>query len=222
MTRKRHHNGATKTSDSVDHVQDWHLYRDRIGDRSEIFKLLVDEYGIHRALYAGSYLDLSPSYAIEQVTYVDHDRRAIRFFNEVDTVVTMVKKDTSRTPSIKFIGTSYEEPLPIDDGSVDLLISLFAGFIWEPCQRYLRPSGYFLVNNSHGDAGIATLHKQLELIAVVEYKEGQYHLTKDNLSDYIAPKSGRTPTIDELHKSRRGIAYRKSAFAYVFRLIEAA
>ena len=86
-----------------------------------------------------------------------------------------------------------------------MLISPYAGFIWEPCQRYLGPGGYFLATNSHGDVGIALLDNRLELVSVIHHKDGQYHLIKEDLNDYITPKRGRTATLDVLHKSGRGI-----------------
>lgn len=220
MAQKRRYNGIVKPYDTVDRTNDWHKYRNQIGDRSGMFKLLADEYEIRQALYVGSYLDLSPSIAIEQVTYVDNDRRAIRFFADLDAVVTIVGANANYTsvPRIEFIGTDYRESLPIEDNCTDLLISLYAGFIWEPCQRYLKPNGYFLANNSHGDVGIALLDNRLELISVIHHKDGQYQLTTKDLNDYITPKNGHTPTIHELHRTGRGISYRNSAFAYVFRL----
>ena len=56
----------------------WAQYRDSIGDRSGLFAALADTWPIERALYPGSYVDLSPSTAIASVTYVDTDARAAR------------------------------------------------------------------------------------------------------------------------------------------------
>ncbi|CAF3715139.1 unnamed protein product [Rotaria sp. Silwood1] len=221
MAQKRHHNGTVKVRSSTDIARDWQDYRDRIGDRSGLFKLLINEYEIRSALYAGSYIDLSPSLEIECVTYVDNDRRAIKFFADVDAVAKVIESEISyfSRPNIQFIGSDYSKPLPMEDNSVDLLISLYAGFIWEPCHRYLKPGGYFLVNNSHGDAGIASLDERLQLVAVLKHENGRYSLSKKDLGNYITSKTGRTPTLDEQRKSGRGIIYSKSAFAYIFRLI---
>ena len=109
----------------------------------------------------------------------------------------------------------------IDDSSVDLIISLFAGFIWEPCQRYLKPNGYFLANESHADFCIALLDTRLTLISAIEAEGGRYLLTRTNLDGYINPKNGRSLTREKFHRWGRGIVYGKSAFAYVFHRIEA-
>ena len=91
---------------------------------------------------------------------------------------------------IEFIGSDYREPLTIPDRSVDLLISLFSGFIWGPCQQYMKLFGYFLVYNSHGDAGIALLDRKLKLIAVIDCTTNRHRLSKENSDDSISPKNG--------------------------------
>lgn len=98
MSRNWQPDGIAKPSNTADLAQEWQADRDRIGDRSEIFRLLDDECGVQHALYVGSYVDLVPSYAIEQVTYVGKDRRAIRFFTNLDAVSAIVKANTSFTP----------------------------------------------------------------------------------------------------------------------------
>ena len=42
-------------------------------------------------LYPGSYVDIAPSVWFDQVTYIDIDKRAARFFGESDAVVDLVK-----------------------------------------------------------------------------------------------------------------------------------
>jgi hypothetical protein len=102
------------------------------------------------------------------------------------------------------------EPLRIEDSCADMLISLYAGFICEPCQRYLTPGDYSLANNSDGDVGIALLDTRLKLVSVIHQRNGQYQLIKKDLNDYITPKNGHTPTLDELHKLGRSIDSNKT------------
>lgn len=40
---------------------------------------------------------------------------------------------------VRFLRADYTHQLDLSDGGVDLLISLFAGPVWEHCDRYLRP-----------------------------------------------------------------------------------
>ena len=110
----------------------------------------------------------------------------------------------------------YTDHLPIDDHSVDLLVSLYAGFISEHCTRYLRPGGFLLVNPSHGDAAMADLDPGYRLAAVVTGRDGDYQSRTDRLDEYLIPKRGHPPTVDERHELGRGIAYTKAPFAYLF------
>ena len=75
----------------------------------------------------------------------------------------------------------YTQPLEVAEGSMDLLISLFAGPVWENAQRYLRPGAWLLANSSHGDASLAALDPTLRLVGVVQHSGGQYRVTTDGL-----------------------------------------
>jgi hypothetical protein len=172
-------------------------------------------------LYPGSYVDIAPSVFFEDVHYIDTDKRAARFFNEHDAVTQLVNAKRARLnrPSgslaMRFDQTDYQSPLNIEDGSVGLLLSLYAGFISEHCTRYLSPEGYLLANNSHGDASMASLSPEYRLVAVINSRNGAYRPTTKDLDAYLIPKSYPV-TIDGLHASGRGVAYTKSPFAYLF------
>lgn len=175
-------------------------------------------------LYPGSYVDIGPSVWFDRVHYVDLDKRAARFFAQEEQVSDLVatKRVTagnrsSATPSLAFHHRNYQTPLPIDDGTVDVLVSLYAGFISEHCTRYLAPGGLLVANNSHGDASMATLDPGYELAAVIQSGAGRYRAVTDDLDRYLVPKRGHSPTAAELHATNRGVAFTTSAFAYVFR-----
>ena len=177
-----------------------------------------------RVLYPGSYVDIGPSIWFDRVTYVDVDERAARFFaqtSQVDDLVAAKREAAGNRsgsdPTIDFHPLDYRTDLPVEDGSVDLLVSLYAGFISEHCTRYLAPGGLLVTNNSHGDASMATLDPDYRLVAVVQTGDGRYQASTDDLDTYLRPKQGRSPTVDELHEIGRGIAYTRSAFVYVFR-----
>ena len=194
------------------------------GDRVRLFEAVanaVPEGAAARVLYAGSYIDIGPSIWFDSVTYVDVDKRAARFFAEEEPVTDLVGAKRKRVnrignPSIAFIHRDYTEDLPIEDESIDLLISLYAGFITEACGRYVRPGGLVLANNSHGDATMATLLGGYDLAGVVTARDGAYTVRTDGLESYLQPKRP-LPTIDELRASGRGIGYTRQAFAYLFR-----
>lgn len=198
----------------------WADYRDSIGDRSGLFAALADVADVRRALYPGSYLDLAPSTAIPEVTYVDLDRRAARFFADEARVAAELRGRTRPGAGIRieFLHRDYTTPLPLPTAGFELLISLYAGPVWEHCRRHLTPGGWLLANSSHGDASLAALDPALRLVAAVHHRDGTYRLDAERLDAYLVPKRPEAADPDEIRRTGRGIAYTRSAFAYLYRL----
>lgn len=204
-------------------IPTWTTYQQSIGDRSPLFSAVGTRWPIHRALYPGSYLDLSPSTAIASVTYVDTDRRAARFFADPDLIRSEL---TDRTSSpvrgaineISFLPADYTHDLPLEARGFDLLISLYAGPVWDHCRTYLEPGGLLLANTSHGDACIAALDPALTLVAAVHHRDSKYRIDEHHLDQYLVPKSPAAADTDKIRADGRGIAYTRTAFAYIFQL----
>ena len=196
----------------------WTEYCSSIGDRSALFAALADRFAVDRALYPGSYVDLSPSTAIRSVTYVDSDARAARFFADEALVADQLAGRTrpGAGAEVRFVIGDYSEPLDIPDGSVDLLISLFTGPMWEACRRYLRPGGLLLANTSHGDASLAALDPSWSLLAAVHHRDDRYRVATDDLESYLVPKRPEAADAERILSSGRGITYTRSAVAYLF------
>lgn len=194
-------------------------------DRIRLFDAVAEFVNPASVLYPGSYVDIAPSVFFDDVLYVDTDKRARRFFDQhadVDRLIQRKRKKIDRPLSgfsFRFDATDYREPLGFKHGAVDLLVSLYAGFVSEYCTRYLSEGGYLLANNSHGDASMVSLSADYELSAVINSGGGSYKVTTRNLDGYLIPKRGEPPTIESLHATGRGIAYTKSPFAYIFRRI---
>ena len=199
-------------------VVTWSGYRESIGDRSGLFAALADAWPIERALYPGSYVDLSPSTAFRSVVYVDTDARAGRFFADRDLVALELAGRTrpGAGREVRFLGTDYTHPLDLPEAKADLLISLFAGPVWEHCRRYLRRGGWLLANTSHGDASLAALDPTVRLVATVHHRDGRYRVVTDRLDRYLVPKRPEKVDADQIRASGRGVAYTCTAFAYVF------
>lgn len=187
------------------------------GDRWRLFRSIADAYHPKKVLYPGSYVDVAPSFVFPDVTYVDVDRRAAAFFEDVEGVQKIIKDhDTSPgNPSFRFIHADYTD-LKLPSERFDLLISLYAGFISEYCTGFLKVGGRLLVNPSHGDAALASIDPRYELTGVVVSRSGDYQVSEENLSSYLIPKKSTKVTRDTLFKTCRGIAYTRSPFAYVF------
>ncbi|MDA0352819.1 MAG: hypothetical protein O3A10_11490 [Chloroflexi bacterium] len=99
------------------------------GDRERMFRAVADRWPARaRVLYLGSYIDASPSFVFPDVTYVDVDRRAARFFVDQDGVDALIRERrgdrTEAVSSWRFFQANYAEPLEVADGSIDLLVSL--------------------------------------------------------------------------------------------------
>lgn len=192
-------------------------------DRIRLFRAVADTVPRGaRVLYPGSYVDIAPSVWFDDVTYVDTDKRAAKFFDHADAVAQLI--DTKRrtvdvpteTATISFHQLDYRTPLPATDESFDLLVSLYAGFVSEHCTNHLKVGGTLLVNPSHGDAAMASIDPRYELTGVIESSDGTHRVRTDALDTYLIPEKDLTITIESLHDSGRGIGYTRSAFAYLF------
>lgn len=198
----------------------WPEYRGSIGDRSSLFATLAEVWGVENAVYPGSYVDLSPSTAIRDVTHVDTDARAARYFADTHLIQEHLSEHPAciDRPTVAFIGGDYTKPLGLAPRSFDLLISLYAGPVWDHCGELLKPGGLLLANASHGDASLAALDPDLEVVAAVEHRADRYRLVTESLDRYLVPKSPAKADPDLIRASGRGIAYTRPAFAYLFRL----
>lgn len=79
------------------------------------------------------------------VTYLDLDRRAKQFFDDVAGVEEIISANAvdDGPRSFAFLAGDYQADFGLEDESFDLLISLYAGFISEHCTRCLRIGGGF-------------------------------------------------------------------------------
>ena len=74
------------------------------GDRWRLFRSIADAYHPKKVLYPGSYVDVAPSFVFPDVTYVDVDRRAAAFFEDMEGVQEIIKTEllenfVCRTPT---------------------------------------------------------------------------------------------------------------------------
>ena len=190
----------------------WESYQTHPGDRDRLFEAVAGFTGPGSVLYPGSYIDLAPSRFFDEVTYVDKDRKAVRFFSDEAGVDEIIGRPGARW---RFLAGDYSGDLGLEDGSFDLVVSLYAGFVSEACTRYLRSGGLLLVNPSHGDAALASLDGRYSLAGVITSRSGEYRVRSDDLDSYLLPK-GATPTVESVKAAGRGVAYTRSAFAYLF------
>jgi hypothetical protein len=117
----------------------------------------------------------------------------------------------------RFLRADCTQPLDVPDGSVDLVISLYADFASERCTRYLRRGGVLLANNSHGDAWLASLDRGYGLVAVVRRCGWHYRVIEEEVESYLEPHAPDLEvTAELLRRTGRGVHYRTPAAAYLF------
>jgi hypothetical protein len=195
-------------------------YIDRDYEQVDLWRLLKSKYGISKVVYPGSFIQISPSFIFPFVVYIDSDKNAIRYF-QGSALIGMVgqRKEYTNDPTIVFHGVDYNNLVEAYLSKFDLLISQYAGFISGVCKPYLRTGGYLLVNNSHGDAGMASIDKDYALIAAVHKTKGKYRLLNTSLEEYFIPKKDIPVTKELLLERKKGVGYTRTAPLYLFQKI---
>ncbi len=210
-----------KPANNVDAIQAYKKYYiDRDYEQVDLFRLIKKTYKITSAIYPGSYVHISPSFIFADVVYIDSDKKAKQFFNN-DQLIEFIRdrKEYIEDPKISFHGIDYKSSINGLHRKFDLLISQYAGFISDACKGYLKIGGYLLVNNSHGDAGLASIDEDFKLISTVHKAEGKYRLSHTFLERYFIPKNKIIVTKELLHKTGKGVGYTKTAPLYIFQRI---
>lgn len=112
-------------------------YIDRQFERIEVFTALKEKYKIESILYPGSFVHIAPSFIFLKTVYVDNNNGAKSFFKDLEFVQDIVdsRKIYAQDSDIQFFGQSYNNPLPLEKDSFDLLISHYARIISQACKN---------------------------------------------------------------------------------------
>lgn len=190
--------------------------------RLPLFRLVAEHLGARSALYPGSWIHLAPSLVVPEVVYVDADRRCPAFFADPAVRAHVAAHQAYAEPAVfRFHGQDYTRPLPEPDGSFELLISQYAGCISQPCRRYLRVGGHLLVNDSHGDAGVAALDPSYALVGAVEEGPAGPVLRLTGLDGLFVPRrEGGPATIADRQAHGKSLRYVQTADHYLFRRVD--
>ncbi len=190
-------------------------YNRKIGDRKELYRVVAETFGVERALYPGSHVDISPSLVIPQVVYIDNFNGAIQFFKQLQVIQDYIdgEKIYDKACEIVFFGENYEGQFDIE--KVDLIISQYAGFVGQATKRYLREGGILLANDSHGDATLAYLDEAYEFIGIVD---SHHQIVTSDLEQYFTFARSREIDLDQVRRKMKGPKYKTQAGNYLFRL----
>ena len=185
-------------------------------ERLQLFEILRDAYAVQSCLYPGCFVHVTPAFTFPRVAFVDTDRRARTFFEDLQTTVFVEsRKQYAETPEISFFAQDYAEELPIGS-DFDLLLSQYAGFVSEKSKRYLRRGGLLVANDSHGDASLASLDRDFRFVAAINRSGDRFWFSRSPLDEYFVPKRKVDVTRELLYGTRRGVGYTRSAADYVF------
>ena len=189
-------------------------------ERRQLFKAVSDRYHPDRGIYPGSFVHITPSLYISDMTYIDNDRRISAFFSD-SAVHEYINKNKVYPQSavIDWFQVDYSETLSVRKASFDVMFSFYAGFISQVCKAYLKTEGITVCNNSHGDASLAFLDPDYRLIAVVRRNGEKYTISDDRLDTYFLKKDGTSIDRDRIIAKMTGENFTKKAFAYIFRYL---
>merc|ERR1711974_44857 len=177
-----------------------------------MFRALKKQIKISTVLYPGSFRHLTPSFFFPTVHYVDFDPKVGEIFSDAKAVA-FVEANKEYEEPLKMI-FHCEDYSSLDTKSVEtpeLLISLNAGIISKPCGKFLKPGGYFLVNDGHSDARTTFLDGSFKLVGVYD-ESSQTFLTEEKLlQEYFHTKTGRVThemVAESLSKPASKLSYR--------------
>lgn len=188
-------------------------------DRYQVFEKVVKIFEIEKAVYAGSYIHITPSFLIPQVIYIDTVKKAKVFFDNKEDVLDLIDKHKvyDKESVVEFIPKDYWSSLDIEKGYADLLISQYAGFVSQACKKYLKSGGILLANDSHGDATLAYFDKDYEFIGVLIINEKAWTFKQDDLTDYFTFKRKRPVDLEKVKETMKGPTYKKMPEYYIFK-----
>ena len=196
-------------------------FQERQFERLNLFQIIADKFNVKRALYAGSFVHVTPSFVFPDVVYVDNDKQAKQFFGRSEIFEFIAERKVyPQEAKVSFHFADYRSGFDEMIGSFDLLISQYAGFVGQYCKQYLKIGGLLLANNSHGDAGMAAIDDDYQLLAVFSVKNEKYRISENNLDEYFVPKSQIEITKEYLEKLQKGIGYKKTADVYLFQKVQ--
>lgn len=187
-----------------------------------LFRELKKKFHIGKVLYPGCYVHLTPSLVFSNVTYADSFRNTCKFWESAGTLEFIKQnKEYSEESIFKFYQQDYNEPFVDLKAEFNLVISQYAGFVGQSVKQYLKCGGILVCNNSHGDASMASIDPDYELVAVYRRKSDELFCISDkDISSYLIPKNGIQPSKVQLTKTMKGIAYTKSPSGYIFRKLD--
>ncbi len=199
------------------------LYRkyfvDKNDERRMLFEKLKEAYAPEKGIYPGSFVHITPSFYIRDMTYVDSDKRVSKFFSDKNVLRYIeANKNYCENALVRGLQADFSGDLPIEEYSFDIMFSFYAGFISRSCKKYLKNGGILVCNNSHGDASIARTDGDYTLAAVIKRSGNRFTITEKDLDSYFIKRDGSPIDTNKVLDKMTGENFTKKGYAYVFTL----
>lgn len=190
----------------------------------EIFRQALRLTRAENVLYPGCHRHLTPALVFSDVTFVDCDSKVAPLYSDpAAKKYVETNKEYDAEPNYKFHCYNANGKMPkIENDSYDLLISLSAGAIAQPCARYVKPdgNGYLLVNDAHSDARSAFVDSNIWKLVAYWDDETNCYATNDldRCFQVIQAKSEETKPItkEQVQESIAVGTVRKRSFKLLF------
>jgi hypothetical protein len=187
-----------------------YVHKDGGEYHSSIFRILKAMLNPQKVLYPGCHRHITPSLFFSTVDYIDCDPKVGKLYTDPKALAYVEEnKEYKEETVINFDCKDFNANIGFA-GSYDLLISLSAGFVSTPCERYLKEKGYLFVNDAHSDASTAYLNENFKLV-------GMYDRTKEKFDDDSAilagcfhTKDGKKLTKAHVEKGAKDAKFKRS------------
>ncbi|OGU55127.1 MAG: hypothetical protein A2V66_17565 [Ignavibacteria bacterium RBG_13_36_8] len=181
-------------------------------ERTQLFKLLAEEYGPKYILYPGCSTHITPSIFFSHVLYIDKSEEAAEYFNKLPEIIIMVRrnKQYKQQPNIEFINKDYETVQLRD--TYDLLLSLYSPNIIKSCCRFVKKDGLVLTHNFQNEAQLLQRADDWKIKSLIRYEKGRYKII-DRKQFKI---ENRNSDKRYLKNSSTGVEYIEGEIYYVF------
>lgn len=193
-------------------------YIDKGDERRELFKALTAQFEIHRGIYPGSFVHITPSFSIREMIYIDSDKRVHQFFHS-KSAKEYVEENKEYGGPARFTGlqADFTGDIDVPPGYYDALFSFYSGFVSQACKKYLKGKGILIANNSHGDSSIAFTDPDYELIGMIHRKGSRFSITDKDLDQYFRKRDGSHIDVEKVLSTMTGERFTRPAYAYIFR-----
>lgn len=200
------------------------FYLDYVGEswsRIEAYRAIKKEFNIKTVLYPGSYVHITPSLIFPEVIYMDTDKKANSFFTNREDIWQYINhnKEYSDDHKFHFLHEDYRMANKLQQSSVDLIISEYAGFVSLYTKPFLKKKGILIAGDSHGDGTMANSDTDFKFLGVLEYNKGHYFYKNRDKGNYFTMNRNRDVDFDLIRKKMKGPKYSHNAAYYIFQKI---